>query len=129
MNIRHGDLALIGVDRLPEGLVASKTNVLMTGSGGNDHVVKGGTVYLRNDNPAVAFGGQALIDLGAKGIPSGDINHVGYCVARADCRLEHLDHGVRMKNSSLRLVGLDEGVYALIGQNEDTHQGFRPVID
>lgn len=32
-NIRHGDLALIGVNKLPDGLKASKSNVLMTGSG------------------------------------------------------------------------------------------------
>ena len=46
-NIRHGDLSLIGIEKLPGGLVASDTKVLMVGSGGNNHIITEGTVYLK----------------------------------------------------------------------------------
>jgi len=106
MNIRHGDLALIGVDKLPDGLKAAKTNVLMTGSGGNDHVVKGGTVYPVEGQPFV----------------------IGYLVANEGAELHHPDHGKAVKGK-LRLVSIPEGIYELRRQVEESHQGMRPVVD
>lgn len=105
-NFRHGDLALIGVAKLPDGLRASKSNVLMTGSGGNDHVVKGGTVY--------PVEGQLFV--------------VGYLVANGGAQLLHPDHGKAVKGR-LRVVSIPEGVYELRRQVEESHQGMRPVVD
>lgn len=107
MNVRHGDLCLIGVDKLPDGLKAAKTNVLMTGSGGNDHVVQGGTVY--------PVEGQSFV--------------IGYLVAKKGTQLLHPDHGVPITGSNLRVASIPAGTYELRRQSEDTHAGFRPVID
>jgi len=35
MNIRHGDLSLIGIKELPKDLKPTKTKILMAGSGGH----------------------------------------------------------------------------------------------
>lgn len=107
MNFRHGDLALIGVNKLPDGLEAAKSNVLMTGSGGNDHVVKNGAVYPVNGKPFV----------------------IGYLVANGGAKLLHPDHGKAIKGNGLRSVSIPEGIYELRRQNEDTHTGMKPVID
>ena len=107
LNIRHGDLALIGVEKLPDGLKSSGTTVLMTGSGGNDHVVKDGTVYPVDGQPFV----------------------IGYLVANEGAVLLHPDHGVKINGSKLRHVGLDAGIYELRRQNEERHTGLMPVVD
>jgi len=44
-NIRHGDMALIGIDKLPNGLKQSKDKVLMVGSHGNNHSFDVGKFY------------------------------------------------------------------------------------
>lgn len=106
-NIRHGDLVLVGVDKLPAGLKASKSNVLMTGSGGNDHVVKGGTVYPVEGKPFV----------------------IGYLVTNGRAKLLHPEHGTAVKGNGLRSVTIPAGIYELRRQVEDTHQGMRPVVD
>ena len=106
MNIRHGDLALIGIDKLPTGLTASDSKVLMTGSGGNDHIVEGGTFYPKKN-------GQVI----------------GYLVADEGCRLLHPDHGKKVGNAKLRTVNLPAGIYSLSGQVEQTHEALKPVVD
>src|SRR5574337_1208116 len=102
--IRHGDLGLFQIDKLPDGLKASKSNVLMTGSGGNDHVVKEGTVYPVEDEPFI----------------------IGYLVANSGAKLLHPDHGKKAKGSGMRKVTVPAGIYELRRQIEDTHQGMRP---
>jgi hypothetical protein len=44
--IRHGDLALVKISKLPTGLKETKTKVLMSGSHGNNHFINQGKVYL-----------------------------------------------------------------------------------
>ena len=107
MNFRHGDLCLIGANKLPDGLKAIKSNVLMTGSGGNDHVVKGGTIYPVENQPFI----------------------VGYLVASGGAKLLHLDHGKVVKGGGLRSVSIPEGVYELRRQHEESHDSMRPVVD
>ena len=109
MNFRHGDLCLIGVDKLPAGVKAakSKSNVLMTGSGGNDHTVKNGTVYLVEGQPFT----------------------IGYLVASSEAKLLHPTNGKVVKGGGLRSVSIPEGIYKLRRQVEDTHTGMKPVID
>ena len=103
-NVRHGDCALIGVDILPEGLKPSDTKVLMTGSGGNDHVFDKGTFY-----------------------PHVDGQVVGYLVAEGTTLL-HPDHGKKGKGV-LRKVRLADGIYECRRQSEDGHEGMKAVID
>lgn len=104
--IRHGDLALIEVEKLPEGLTASKSKVLMVGSGGNDHAFDKGTFYPHED-------GQT----------------VGYFVAEEATTLLHPDHGNIIKGQSLREAHVPAGVYRAIKQVEQTHDGMKPVED
>jgi len=42
---RHGDLALVKIDKLPDGLKKSKSKIIMTGSGGNYHRFDEGEFY------------------------------------------------------------------------------------
>lgn len=106
MNIRHGDMGLIGIDKLPEGLTASKGKVLMVGSGGNDHAFTKGTFYPQT-------GGQT----------------VGYFMAVEGTKLLHPAHGIEVKGKTLKEVPIPAGVYRIIKQAEQTHTGMIPVED
>jgi hypothetical protein len=108
MNIRHGDMALISIDKLPEGLKKKNTKVLMTGSGGNDHTFSGGEFY-----------------------PHADGQIVGYFVAQKGAKLFHPEHGdkTQRKVSGLLQASVDEGVYSVTKQIEDTHEGMKAVED
>ena len=106
--IRHGDLALVKIDKLPEGLTASNTHTLMQGSGGNNHDVNAnGTVYLKSVNQFV----------------------FGYLVAGEKCQLLHPDHGTCCKKNSIRTADIKPGIYELRRQFEQTHDFFKQVID
>jgi len=105
--IRHGDLALVVLKELPAGLTASETKTLMQGSGGNNHDVKNGTVYLKDVDQFV----------------------FGYLVAGENCQLLHPDHGSCCKKSSIRTADLKPGVYELRRQFEQTHDAMKPVVD
>jgi len=107
MNYRHGDLALIGVERLPKDIMEIKTDIIMTGSHGHDHVVKNASLYFK---------------------ASGDFI-VGYMVAKENCVLYHVDHGDKMEGEPLREASVDSGIYELRKQCEDTNEGMRQVID
>lgn len=103
MNIRHGDMALIGIDKLPEGLKASKSRVLMTGSHGNNHAFTGpGTFYPHEGN-------------------RGTLRIVGYFDAKKGTMLTHLDHGP--EGEKLREVPI-EGSFQVREQIVDTHSGI-----
>lgn len=104
--IRHGDMALTPIKKLPEGLTKAKNNVLMTGSQGNDHTCKNCDVYFEKVDEFV----------------------FGYLVAKKDARLYHVEHGKR-KVGGLMEVDLPEGVYELRKQFEHTNQGMVAVID
>ena len=45
--IRHGDLALKQISKLPTGLKETKTNILVTGSHGHHHFIDKGKVYFK----------------------------------------------------------------------------------
>ena len=105
-NCRHGDLCLIGIEKLPEGLDANNSNIIMKGSGGNDHSFLKGVFYP---------------------IEKGQI--IGYFEAKANCALFHLDHGKKVKGRILRKASLPIGIYECRRQSEDTHSGMRPVVD
>jgi fructoselysine-6-P-deglycase FrlB-like protein len=104
MSYRHGDLALISVKKLPKNLKETKTKVLMTGSGGNDHAITQGKVYLKNEGDFV----------------------FGYLVAK-DTVLLHPEHG--KGKGILKIAKIGDGIYELRKQNEDTNEGLKEVID
>jgi len=108
MNIRHGDLALIGIEELPEGLKVSDSKVLMTGSGGNDHTFDHGKLYVPSEqHPFV----------------------VGYFKAVKNTHLLHPDHGTKVKGRTLRSLSVPPGFYELRQQHEDTYDGKKKVVD
>lgn len=107
MNYRHGDLALIGIEQLPEGLTASDSTVIMKGSGGNDHSFQKGIFYPKEK-------GQVI----------------GYFEAKAGCVLLHPEHGKEViKGQALRQFSLPVGIYECRRQVADTHTGMRLVVD
>jgi len=107
MNYRHGDLALIRIDKLPKELIVSKENVLLIGSGGNPHTFTGGKFY-----------------------PSqGDNFVIGYFVAEKKCVLYHTEHGKAIKGKKLLEAKIAEGTYELRRQCEDTNSGMKKVED
>lgn len=104
-NYRHGDLALIQVAKLPKGLDKSDTNILLKeGSGGNPHTFKGGEFYPQINESSLGF-------LKAK-----------------NTKLYHAEHGEK-KVGSLMEAKIKDGNYQIVRQNEDTHEGLKPVID
>jgi hypothetical protein len=106
MNIRHGDLALIGGAILPGGLTPSDNKVLFTGSGGNPHSFNKGAFY-----------------------PCVDGQTVGFLVAGSNCSLFHKDHGKGGDTDPVKIAPLDADTYRVVRQIEQTHEGLRPVED
>lgn len=105
--IRHGDLLLVEIKQLPKGLEETKTKILMKGSHGHNHSIDEGNVYLKDVDDFV----------------------FGYLEATANTTLFHPEHGKKVQGKKLREVKLKPGVYELRKQNEDTHEGMKPVID
>ena len=103
---RHGDLCLLEIKDLPEGLKKSTSKILMTGSGGNHHKYDVGEFYPVKQPGFV----------------------VGYFIAKKT-KLLHRDHGVKKANSKFKEASIADGIYELRRQSEDTHQGMKPVQD
>jgi hypothetical protein len=103
--VRHGDLALIKVEKLPEGLTASASKTLMQGSHGNNHEVKNGVVYMKDVDQFV----------------------FGYLQAQEGCTLLHPDHGAG--DGAIKTSELPEGTYELRRQFEHKHESMTQVID
>lgn len=99
-NYRHGEVCLKGVEKLPEGLELSKSNVIMVGSHANSHKIDKGELYFKKEGEYV----------------------FGYLVAK-NTTLLHPEHGVNGK------AKIEDGVYQLIRQVEYTPQGLIPVKD
>jgi len=102
---RHGDLCLVHIDQLPEGLTLSSTPTLMQGVNGNNHDVKNGTAYFKDVDQFV----------------------FGYLVALPGCQLIHPDHG--SGDGAIKTADIGEGVYELRRQFEHKHESMTPVLD
>jgi hypothetical protein len=110
-NYRHGDCALIGIEKIPEGLKAIKDKVLMQGSGGNNHSFSKGIFYPSE----------------FKNLEK-NIFRVGYLAADEGAKLYHSDHGCA-KGGKLKEKSIEAGNYEVRRQVEDTHTGMKPVQD
>lgn len=104
--IRHGDLCLVKISKLPTGLEQAKTKAIMKGSGGNDHSTDTGKIYFKTNGDFI----------------------FGYLKAK-DTKLYHIEHGKVVKGKSLREAKIPDGIYELRRQNEYTHEGMKQVID
>lgn len=68
--VRHGDLCVESIKKLPEGLEETNTRILVSGSHGHHHSIDNGTVYLKKVDDYV----------------------IGYLVAE-NTTLNHEEHG------------------------------------
>jgi hypothetical protein len=103
---RHGDLALIRIEKLPEGLTGDESKTLLTGSHGHPHTYDVGDFYPHVEGNCV----------------------IGYFVARGTT-LYHPEHGDEIKGSDMRPAVIADGVYELRRQVEQTLAEMKPVID
>lgn len=97
---RHGEVLLIKIDKLPEGLTESKEKVFMVGSHGNNHSFDNGTFYKKQDG-----------------------NTFGYLEAK-NTSLLHPEHSPKIGDAKI-----EDGYYQLIKQVEYTPDGLVPVVD
>lgn len=97
---RHGEILLLKISELPTGLKVSNTNIIMTGSHGNDHSIDTGKLYFKEDG--FTF---------------------GYLVAK-NTNLLHPEHKEKSGKCPIK-----DGIYQLIKQQEFTPEGLIPVID
>ena len=98
---RHGEVLLLTIEKLPEGLELAKTKVFMVGSHEHNHSIDTGELYFKKENDF----------------------EFGYLVAR-DTSLLHPEHSPKIGDAKI-----EDGIYKLIKQNEYTPQGLIPVID
>ena len=97
---RHGEILLVKVDELPEGLTPSQTKTIMKGSHGNNHDIDNGTIYFKDEG--FTF---------------------GYLDAK-NTSLYHPEH-----HDETGKAAIEDGYYQLIKQQEYTPEGLIPVID
>ncbi|MDD4892367.1 MAG: hypothetical protein PHH73_00010 [Candidatus Rickettsiella isopodorum] len=110
--VRHGDLCFIYEEdgnpiKLPEGLKKSESKVFMIGSGGNSHSYDNGEFYP---------------------IPEKDF-YIGYFVAFSNTKLFHKEHGKKTLKGGNKFCELQQRVYKLERQHEQTHKGMVAVVD
>jgi hypothetical protein len=105
--IRHGDLALVKIGKLPKGLIADKGREIMKGSQGKPHLVENGKVYFKKVDQFI----------------------FGYLEAEKGCKLMHQEHGKKVEGKKLREFSLPVGVYELRNQVEFTQKGMKLVVD
>lgn len=98
---RHGEVLLVKIDKLPEGLVSSKEKIFMVGSHGNNHSIDKGILYFRKESE-FAF---------------------GYLEAKSTSLL-HPEHSPAKGKAKI-----EDGIYQLIKQQEHTPEGLVPVVD
>lgn len=99
MNYRQGDIGIISTDKLPEGLQETKINTLLQEGSGG--------------NPHTFKGGKFYAKQ--------EDSLLGYLVADKT-KLFHVEHSPKGDE-------IKDGVYKVIRQNEETHEGLKPVVD
>lgn len=107
--IRHWDVALVQIDKLPEWLKGSKTKIFLAGKN-NNHEISNGDFY-QVKNPDTLRDNDFLY---------------GYIVAK-DTTLIHNEHSPMSDDN--RNAKIPDGVYALYKQKEATPDGFRVIVD
>jgi hypothetical protein len=102
MTIRHGDLLIIQVDSIPDGLPKKENTILLEGESTNHfHRLRGGTVYAER--------------------PTRDNNYLlGFFELEKDTELTHEEH---------KTIVLNPGKYKFLSQREWDELEERRVID
>jgi hypothetical protein len=111
LNIRHWDLALIGIKKIPKNLVKTKTNILMKGNNWHDHTFSWWMVSITGDS---------------FNLPEWEFIF-WYFVAK-NTILFHEDHWNTIVWNT-RSCNIPDGIYELRKQVEFTAEGMRAVVD
>ena len=101
----HGDMVLMEIGKLPDGLTESASKILLEGKS-NQHCHRGNGKWFPRAT------GQFII---------------GYFVARKTT-LTHAEHGEK-SDGQLKAAKIADGIYEVRRQNELTHEGMKPVVD
>ena len=104
-NYRHGEIALVQIEKLPEGLKKSDGKELEKGSHGHSHSITKGEIYFKSDGEFV----------------------IGYLVA-LNTELTHPEHG-KIKRGNLMYAKILDGIYDIRKQQEFVNEEMVPVID
>jgi len=110
-NIRHWDMALIGITKLPKWLKQTKSNIIMKGNEWNNHSFNTGKLYITTPVEKLEEGKFVF----------------GYLVAKSTTLL-HPDHWVD-NGTNTRTMKIPDGIYELRKQVEYTNEWLKPVID
>ncbi len=102
--IRHGEIAFVKINKLPDGLKKSESKVIMKGSHGNDHSFDNGIFYPKIDGAYV----------------------FGYLEA-SNTTLFHPEHGEG--KGKMKSVKLNDGFYELRKQNEYINNELQQIVD
>ena len=102
---RHGENVFEKLDKLPENLTETKTDIFAKGSHGNNHTFRGGKLYLKNESNVV----------------------FGYFEAK-DTTLYHSTHG-DTKADKLKSAKLPDGFYRLRKGQEIVNREFQAIKD
>ena len=106
IGLRHGDLALISISKLPTGLKKANTDIAMNGSHRNDHIAVNCELYFKQVDQFI----------------------FGYLVAGKNAKLKHKEHGNKKVNG-FNVCDIPEGIYEMRKQFEETNEGMVAVID
>lgn len=107
--IRHWDVALVQIDKLPEWLTKSNTRIFLAWKN-NNHEIDKWEIYLTRDHNALRDN-EFLY---------------GYLVAK-NTTLIHNEHSPMSNENRNALI--EDWVYALYKQKESTNDGFQIVQD
>lgn len=107
--IRHWDVALVQIDKLPDWLTKSKNKIFLAGKN-NNHEISNWELYLTKD-PNTLRESEF---------------HYGYLVAKGTT-LIHAEHSPMSDENRNALI--PDWVYELYKQKEQTPQGFKIVVD
>lgn len=104
-NYRQGDISYIGTNVLPklDTKPIEQGTIFSGGTGGHNHDFKGGKFYAIEDG-----------------------NTIGYLEAK-NTTLLHPEHGEG--EAAIKTAQIEDGVYKVIRQVEQAHEGMVPVID
>jgi len=102
---RHGEIAFVKIDKLPDNLKKSKSKTFMVGLNNNAHTFDKGNLYLTNKDTFV----------------------FGYFEAK-DTQLFHKEHGTK-KVGQLKSCSLPDGIYELRRQVEFINDEMKVVVD
>ena len=104
---RHGDICLEQVESIPDNAKRSDSKVILAeGSGGNPHGITDGELFfVENEFPVI-----------------------GYLKAEST-KLTHAEHGEEVLPDGLKAAAIEDGIYKITRQQEETHEGMKPVVD